>query len=131
VIYLLMVPAMAAAIWAWRLAEANVNRLKRDALGLRIGVQIADQKADEFRDKLLKLSQEHQITVTDLLDTRAKLRESLDRCETISNHVDNAEGNLQIMKERLKKYEFDEQKRREQKRAGMQRYRANKKGAKK
>lgn len=123
--------SLVAALWGWRLEAVKTDRLKCDVEMERTKsakwAELYGQKCEE----LTTLAEQHKIAVSDMLDARAKLRESRDRCETLSNHVDSVDGGMEIMQQRIKAYEAAEQKRREQKRVGMQRYRANKKGLKK
>ena len=86
-----------------------------------------------------ELAQEHNKICTELEQTtRQKNAYRADRdivaskLESASDEIDGLNIDKFALKERLQKYEAAEQKRREQKRVGMQRYRANKKkGAKK
>jgi len=132
VVAIILSSSLVAALWGWRLEAVKTDRLKCDVEMERINaakwIELHGRKCEE----LTTLAEQQKIAVTDLLDARAKLRESRDRCETLSNHVDSVDGGMEIMQQRIKAYEAAEEKRREQKRIGMQRYRANKKkGAKK
>ena len=148
-IYLLMVPAMAAAIWAWRLAEASNKRLKADLLQANFAAEkwqhLYNNKQIDLME-LRELSKKHAQSLKwdiekneDLEKVRGDYKamvkncsDLVDRIEQLRNEIDGLNIDKLALKERLQKYEAAEQKRREQKRVGMQRYRANKKkGAKK
>ena len=140
---------MAAAIWAWRLAEASNKRLKADLLQANFAAEkwqhLYNNKQIDLME-LRELSKKHAQSLKwdiekneDLEKVRGDYKamvkncsDLVDRIEQLRNEIDGLNIDKLALKERLQKYEAAEQKRREQKRVGMQRYRANKKkGAKK
>lgn len=133
-IYLLMVPAMAAAIWAWRMAEANLERYKCEAETERTKAAKWAELYDHKCKDLIELSRKHADTQLFLNGADQQNQQALDhinklatKTEALENEIDGLNIDKLALKERLQKYEAAEQKRREQKRVGMQRYRANKK----
>ena len=140
-IYLLMVPAMAAAIWAWRMAEANLERYKCEAETERTKSakwsELYGRKCKELVEcarVYSELKQEHDRICTELEQTTQQKNEFAEHFKKDCKHrtelmeeIDGLNIDKLALKERLQKYEAAEQKRREQKRVGMQRYRANKK----
>ena len=135
---------MAAAIWAWRLAEASNKRLKADLLQANFAAEkwqhLYNNKQIDLME-LRELSKKHAQSLKwdiekneDLEKVRGDYKamvknciELVDRIEQLRNEIDGLNIDKLALKERLQKYEAAEQKRREQKRIGMQRYRANKK----
>ena len=140
-IYLLMVPAIAAAIWAWRMAEANLERYKCEAETERTKAAKWAELYDHKCKDLIELSKKHAQSLKWDIDKNEELEkvrgdykamvkncsDLVDRIEQLRNEIDGLNIDKLSLKERLQKYEAAEQKRREQKRVGMQRYRANKK----
>ena len=135
---------MAAAIWAWRLAEASNKRLKADLLQANFAAEkwqhLYNNKQIDLME-LRELSKKHAQSLKwdiekneDLEKVRGDYKamvkncsDLVDRIEQLRNEIDGLNIDKLALKERLQKYEAAEQKRREQKRVGMQRYRANKK----
>lgn len=135
---------MAAAIWAWRLAEASNKRLKADLLQANFAAEkwqhLYNNKQIDLME-LRELSKKHAQSLKwdiekneDLEKVRGDYKamvknciDLVDRIEQLRNEIDGLNIDKLALKERLQKYEAAEQKRREQKRIGMQRYRANKK----
>jgi len=85
-------------------------------------------------EELAELSRQHSHNVMILKDTDEQNKKALEHLnvlasknEALQNEIDGLNIDKLALKERLQKYEAAEQKRREQKRVGMQRYRANKK----
>lgn len=140
-IYLLMVPAMAAAIWAWRLAEASNARLKADLSVENMNNSTWVKKHWKVCNELAELSTVHQGLRTehaaaerDLQDCKENwVKAEKDRVaawkkiEAQENEIEGLNIDKLYLKERLRKFEADAEKRREQKRAGMRRFRAKKK----
>ena len=130
---------MAAAIWAWRLAEASNKRLKADLNVEKTNSSGWAKAHDKVCSQLAELSRKHANTQLFLNGADQQNQQALDhinklatKTEALENEIDGLNIDKLALKERLQKYEAAEQKRREQKRIGMQRYRANKKkGAKK
>lgn len=130
---------MAAAIWAWRLAEASNKRLKADLNAEKMNSSGWAKAHDKACSQLAELSRKHADTQLFLNGADQQNQQALDhinklatKTEALENEIDGLNIDKLALKERLQKYEAAEQKRREQKRVGMQRYRANKKkGAKK
>lgn len=143
-ICLLMVPATLAAIWAWRLADASKLRLKADLSQAQFASEKWQQMYNNKQIDLMELSKKHAEQIKwdmskheeleklhDDLTTRAKHATSLcNQIEALRNEIEGLNIDKLALKERLQKFEADQQKRREQKRAGMARYRANKKEGK-
>lgn len=150
-IYLLMVPAMAAAIWAWRLAEASNARLKADLSVEKMNSSSWVKAHGKVCDELAELSERHAAVMHDLgelkklhveitaneLSARGELRkyvtrvqELKEKTEALENEIEGLNVDKLYLKERLRKFEADAEKRREQKRAGMRRFRAKKREAK-
>lgn len=132
---------MAAAIWAWRMAEANLERYKCEAETERTKSAKWAELYDHKCKDLIELSKKHAQSLKwdiekneDLEKVRGDYKamvkncsDLVDRIEHLRNEIDGLNIDKLALKERLQKYEAAEQKRREQKRVGMQRYRANKK----
>lgn len=138
-IYLLMVPAMAAAIWAWRLAEASNKRLRADLNAEKTNSSGWAKAHDKVCSQLAELSRKHADTQLFLNGADQQNQQALDhinklatKTEALENEIEGLNVDKLYLKERLRKFEADAEKRREQKREGMRRFRANKKkGAKK
>lgn len=137
---------MAAAIWAWRLAEASKTRVEVKLMKANFAAEKWQQLYNNKQADMLELSRKHAQSLKwdiakneELEQVRADLKamvkncsELVDRIEPLKNEIDGLNVDKLYLKERLRKFEADAEKRREQKRVGMQRYRANKKkGAKK
>lgn len=125
---------MAAAIWAWRMAEANLERYKCEAETERTKAAKWAELYDHKCKDLIELSRKHADTQLFLNGADQQNQQALDhinklatKTEALENEIDGLNIDKLALKERLQKYEAAEQKRREQKRVGMQRYRANKK----
>ena len=143
-IYLLMVPAMAAAIWAWRLAEASNARLKADLSVEKMNSSTWAKSHGRVCNELAELSTvhqglrvEHASVERDLQDCKENwVKAEKDRVaawkkiEALENEIEGLNVDKLYLKERLRKFETDAEKRREQKRAGMRRFRAKKREAK-
>lgn len=136
-IYLLMVPAMAAAIWAWRLAEASNKRLKADLSAERANTSSWMKTHGKVCNELAELSRKHADTQLFLNGADQQNQQALDhinklatKTEALENEIEGLNVDKLYLKERLRKFEADAEKRREQKREGMRRFRANKKEAK-
>lgn len=131
--------ALAAALWCWRLETVKTSRLQCDVDIERINsakwIELHGRKCDE----LAELGRKHADTELFLKGADEQNQQALDhinklatKIETLETEIDGLNIDKLALKERLQKFEADQQKRREQKRVGMQRYRANKKkGAKK
>ena len=136
-IYLLMVPAMAAAIWAWRLAEASNKRLRADLLQANFAAEKWQHLYNNKQIDLMELSKKHADTQLFLNGADQQNQQALDhinklatKTEALENEIEGLNVDKLYLKERLRKFEADAEKRREQKREGMRRFRANKKEAK-
>ena len=131
--------SLVAALWGWRLEAVKTDRLKCDIEMERINaakwIELHGRKCEE----LSELSGQHSHDVMILKDTDEQNKKALEHLnvlasknEALQNEIDGLNIDKLALWERLQKYEAAEEKRREQKRVGMQRYRANKKkGAKK
>lgn len=125
---------MAAAIWAWRLAEASNVRLKADLSVEQINTASWIQAHDKVCSQLAELSRKHADTQLFLNGADEQSQQALDhinklaiKAEALENEIDGLNVDKLYLKERLRKFEADAEKRREQKRAGMRRFRAKKK----
>ena len=140
-ICIILSSALAAALWCWRLEAVKTNRLKCDVDIERINsakwIELHGRKCDELAELGKKhaeqikwdMSKHEELEkLRDDLTTRAKNATSLcNQIEKLRNEIEGLNIDKLALKERLQKFEADQQKRREQKRAGMARYRANKK----
>lgn len=126
--------SLVAALWGWRLEAVKTDRLKCDAEMERTKsakwAELYGRKCEE----LAELSRQHSHDVMILKDTDEQNKKALEHLnvlasknEALQNEIDGLNIDKFALKERLQKYEAAEEKRREQKRIGMQRYRANKK----
>jgi len=132
---------MAAAIWAWRLAEASNVRLKADLSVEQMNSSSWAKKHWKVCNELAELSTVHQGLRIEHDKICAKLESSCEclrdvsydrneiatKLETANNEIEGLNVDKLYLKERLRKFEADAEKRREQKRAGMRRFRAKKK----
>ena len=144
-ICIILSSALAAALWCWRLEAVKTNRLKCEVDIERINsakwIELHGRKCDELAGLGKKhaeqikwdMSKHEELEkLRDDLTTRAKNTTSLcNQIEKLRNEIEGLNIDKLALKERLQKFEADQQKRREQKRAGMARYRANKKEGKK
>ena len=133
--------SLVAALWGWRLEAVKTDRLKCDVEMERINaakwVELHGRKCEELAECARvhsELKQEHIKICTELEETTNKKNEFAEHFKKdckhrtdLMNEIDGLNIDKLALKERLQKYEAAEQKRREQKRVGMQRYRANKK----
>lgn len=133
--------SLVAALWGWRLEAVKTDRLKCDVEMERINaakwIELHGRKCEELAECARvhsELKQEHDKICTELEETTQQKNEFAEHfkkdCERrteLMNEIDGLNIDKLALKERLQKYEAAEQKRREQKRIGMQRYRANKK----
>lgn len=125
---------MAAAIWAWRLAEASNKRLKADLLKANLAAEKWQHLYNNKQIDLMELSKKHADTQLFLNGADQQNQQALDhinklatKTEALENEIDGLNVDKLYLKERLRKFEADAEKRREQKREGMRRFRANKK----
>jgi hypothetical protein len=138
--------SLVAALWGWRLEAVKTDRLKCDVEMERINaakwIELHGRKCEEvleYSRAYGQLNQEHIRICTELEQTTQQKNEFAEHFKKdckhrtdLMNEIDGLNIDKLALKERLQKYEAAEEKRREQKRVGMQRYRANKKkGAKK
>lgn len=138
--------SLVAALWGWRLEAVKTDRLKCDVEMERINaakwIELHGRKCEELTELAKaygELDQKHYEICTELEQTTRQKNEfaehfkkDCERRSDLMNEIDGLNIDKLALKERLQKYEAAEQRRREQKRVGMQRYRANKKkGAKK
>ena len=132
---------MAAAIWAWRLAEASNVRLKADLSVEKMNNSTWAKSHGRVCNELAELPTVHQ----KLRIEHAAVEDDLQECEenwvkaekdrvaawkkieALENEIEGLNVDKLYLKERLRKFEADAEKRREQKRAGMRRFRAKKK----
>lgn len=125
---------MAAAIWAWRMAEANLERYKCEAETERTKAAKWAELYDHKCKDLIELSRKHADTQLFLNGADQQNQQALDhinklatKTEALENEIEGLNVDKLYLKERLRKFEADAEKRREQKREGMRRFRANKK----
>lgn len=129
--------ALAAALWGWRLEAVKTDRLQCDIDIERINsakwIELHGRKCDE----LAELSRKQADTELFLNSADEQNKKALDhinklatKTEALENEIDGLNVDKLALKERLQKFEADQQKRREQKRAGMRRFRAKRKEAK-
>lgn len=125
---------MAAAIWAWRLAEASNKRLRADLSVEQMNTASWIKAHDKVCSQLAELSRKHADTQLFLNGADQQNQQALDhinklatKTEALENEIEGLNVDKLYLKERLRKFEADAEKRREQKREGMRRFRANKK----
>lgn len=132
---------MAAAIWAWRLAEASKTRVEAKLSQAKFAAEICQQMYNKKQIDLMELSEKHAESLKwdiakneELEQVRADLKAMVKNCsdlvariEPLENEIEGLNVDKLYLKERLRKFEADAEKRREQKRAGMRRFRAKKK----
>ena len=138
--------SLVAALWGWRLEAVKTDRLKCDVEMERINAskwkELHGRKCEELLECARvnsELKQEYDRICTKLEETTHQKNEFAEHFKKDCKHrtelmeeIDGLNIDKLALKERLQKCEAAEEKRREQKRVGMQRYRANKKkGAKK
>lgn len=133
--------SLVAALWGWRLEAVKTDRLKCDVEMERINaakwIELHGRKCEELTELARaygELDQEHYKICTELEQATRQKNEFAEHFKKdckhrtdLMNEIDGLNVDKLALKERLQKYEAAEQKRREQKRVGMQRYRANKK----
>lgn len=143
--YLFLVPALAAAIWAWRLAEGSKERLQSELAQANYKAEKWQQLNNKKTIDLLELSQKHSESLKwdiakneELEKVRADLKamakncsELVDRIEGLQNEIDGLNIDKIHLKFELASFREKQQKRREQKAASMRRFRAKNKEAKK
>lgn len=143
--YLFLVPALAAAIWAWRLAEGSKERLQSELAQANYKAEKWQQLYNNKTIDLLELSKKHSESLKwdiakneELEKVRADLKtmakncsELVDRIEGLQNEIDGLNIDKIHLKFELASFREKQQKRREQKAASMRRFRAKNKEAKK
>ena len=143
--YLFLVPALAAAIWAWRLAEGSKERLQSELAEANYKTGKWQQLYNDKTIDLLELSKKHSESLKwdmskneELEQVRADLKtmakncsELVDRIEGLQNEIDGLNIDKIHLKFELASFREKQQKRREQKAASMRRFRAKNKEAKK
>lgn len=148
-IYLFLVPALVAAIWAWRMAEVSLERVKIDKLGESLR---ANKAAKEFialqsdrlhdasihADTVHKLNKEIEANANEIKRLNdnisllvGDLGNTIQSAEKMQNQIDGLEIDKLHLKNELGVHREKQQKRREQKAAAMRRFRAKNKEAKK
>jgi hypothetical protein len=144
VIYLFLVPALVAAIWAWRMAEGSKERLQSELAQANYRAEKWQQLYNDKTIDLLELSKKHSESLKwDMskneqleqyranVETMAKnCSELVDRIEALQNQIDGLEIDKIHLKYELGVHREEQQKRREQKAASMRRFRAKQKEAK-
>lgn len=137
-ICIILSSALAAALWCWRLEAVKTNRLKCDVDIERINsakwIELHGRKCDELAELGKKHAQIEQHCINfreDWANAEKERIEAVKKLNAAQTEIEGLNIDKLALKERLQKFEADQQKRREQKRAGMARYRANKKEGKK
>lgn len=130
-----------AAFWAWRLAEVSLENARRNGHAEFIRANKAAKEYMTIKDELnlLKINRVnennmHDAEVAKLQDEKLTMAkncsELVNRIEGLQNEIDGLNVDKLYLKERLAEFEAKQAKRREQKNAGMRRFRAKKKEAK-
>ena len=130
-----------AAFWAWRLAEVSLerSRAERHAEFLRANKAAKEYMTIKDELNLLKINRVnenniHDAEVAKLQDEKLTMakncRELVGRIENLQNEIDGLNVDKLYLKGKLAEFEAKQAKRREQKNAGMRRFRAKKKEAK-
>jgi hypothetical protein len=148
VICLFLVPALVAAIWAWRMAEVSLENARRNghAEFLRANkaakeyssvvgeLMVCRKDLDYVKASWDKSSSEYAKEIESLKDEKLtmanKLNEWVDRNIDLQNQIDGLEIDKLHLKNELGVHREKQQKRREQKAAAMRRFRAKNKQAK-
>jgi len=130
-----------AAFWAWRLAEVSLENARRNGHAEFIRANKAAKEYMTIKDELnlLKINRVnennmHDAEVAKLQDEKLTMAkncsELVNRIENLQNEIDGLNVDKLYLKGKLAEFEAKQAKRREQKNAGMRRFRAKKKEAK-
>ncbi len=130
-----------AAFWAWRLAEGSLENARRNGHAEFIRANKAAKEYGLIKDELnlLKISRVnennmHDAEVAKLQDEKLTMAkncsELVNRIEGLQNEIEGLNVDKLYLKGKLAEFEAKQAKRREQKNAGMRRFRAKKKEAK-
>ncbi len=130
-----------AAFWAWRLAENSLENARRNGHAEFIRANKAAKEYMTIKDELnlLKINRVnennmHDAEVAELKENKLTLAKNLnelvDRNIDLQNEIDGLNVDKLYLKGKLAEFEAKQAKRREQKNAGMRRFRAKKKEAK-
>lgn len=130
-----------AAFWAWRLAEVSLENARRNGHAEFIRANKAAKEYGLIKDELnlLKINRVndhnvHETQLAKLKDEKLTMAKNcsdlVNRIEGLQNEIDGLNVDKLYLKERLAEFEAKQAKRREQKNAGMRRFRAKKKEAK-
>jgi len=130
-----------AAFWAWRLAEVSLENARRNGHAEFIRANKAAKEYMTIKDELnlLKINRVnenniHYAEVAKLKDEKLTMAkncsELVNRIENLQNEIDGLNVDKLYLKGKLAEFEAKQAKRREQKNAGMRRFRAKKKEAK-
>ena len=130
-----------AAFWAWRLAEVSLENARRNGHAEFLRANKAAKEYMTIKDELnlLKINRVnennmHDAEVAKLQDEKLTMAKNcsdlVNRIEGLQNEIDGLNVDKLYLKERLAEFEAKQAKRREQKNAGMRRFRAKKKEAK-
>jgi hypothetical protein len=142
VIYLFLVPALVAAIWAWRLAEVSLENARRNGHAEFLRANKAAKEYMTIKDEL-NLMKINRVNENNMHDAEiAKLQnekltmakncsELVGRIDGLQNQIDGLEIDKIHLKYEIGVHREKQQKRREQKAASMRRFRAKNKEAKK
>lgn len=127
-----------AAFWAWRLAEVSLENARRNGHAEFIRANKAAKEYGLIKDELnlLKINRVnennmHYAEVAKLQDEKLTMAkncsELVNRIEGLKNEIDGLNVDKLYLKGKLAEFEAKQAKRREQKNAGMRRFRAKKK----
>jgi len=130
-----------AAFWAWRLAEVSLENARRNGHAEFLRANKAAKEYMTIKDELnlLKINRVnennmHDAEVAKLQDEKLTMAKNcsdlVNRIEGLQNEIDGLNVDKLYLKERLAEFEAKQAKRREQKNAGMRRFRAKQKEAK-
>lgn len=129
-----------AAFWAWRLAEVSLENARRNGHAEFSRANKAAKEYMTIKDELnlLKINRVnennmHDAEVAKLQDEKLTMSkncsELVGRIEDLQNEIDGLNVDKLYLKGKLAEFEAKQAKRREQKNAGMRRFRAKKKEA--
>jgi multidrug resistance efflux pump len=148
VIYLFLVPALVAAIWAWRMSDASLENARRNGHAEFLRANKAAKEYSSVVGELMvcrkdleyvkaswdKSSSEYAKEIEKLSDNISRLIRDLGNAienkEKMQNQIDGLEIDKIHLKNELWVHREKQQKRREQKAASMRRFRAKNKQAK-
>ena len=130
-----------AAIWAWRLAEVSLEKMKIEKMGEFLRANKAAKEYMTIKDELnlLKINRVNENNMHDAevaklqnekLTMAKNCSELVGRIEGLQNEIDGLNVDKLHLKSELAKYRAIHEKRKAQKAANTRRFRAKKKEAK-